>query len=161
MSKTDMGIPLWTVYAGSSLSRPSATDLTRSGPIARASSEWKVRRGGPAPVDRVAVLTGYYWRKRSRGSGGRSLLRAVMQQLGMTARSYHRMLKLARTIADLGGAPSIATHHLVKPSFARPPPVPIAKAAAVPESGVRLRKPKGLHYVNGPHRPARGLASVA
>jgi hypothetical protein len=31
---------------------------------------------------------------------GRSLLRAAMQQLQMSARAYHRILKLARTIAD-------------------------------------------------------------
>jgi magnesium chelatase family protein len=47
-------------------------------------------------------------------TGGRSLLRAAMQQLGMTARSYHRILKLARTIADLEGAPDIKTHHLAE-----------------------------------------------
>ena len=43
---------------------------------------------------------------------GRGLLRAAMTQLGMSARSYHRILNLARTIADLEGAPNIATHHL-------------------------------------------------
>jgi hypothetical protein len=32
---------------------------------------------------------------------GQSLMRAAMQQLQMSARAYHRILKLARTIADL------------------------------------------------------------
>jgi len=31
---------------------------------------------------------------------GKSLLRAAMSQLGMSARAFHRILKLARTIAD-------------------------------------------------------------
>jgi magnesium chelatase family protein len=53
-------------------------------------------------------------------SGGRSLLRAAMQQLGMTARSYHRILKLARTIADLEGAPDTKTHHLAEAIQYRP-----------------------------------------
>jgi predicted ATPase with chaperone activity len=35
---------------------------------------------------------------------GKSLLRAAMQQLHMSARAYHRILKLARTIADLAGS---------------------------------------------------------
>jgi len=43
---------------------------------------------------------------------GRGLLRAAMTQLGMSARSYHRVLKLSRTIADLEGVPDIQTHHL-------------------------------------------------
>ncbi len=42
---------------------------------------------------------------------GRSLLRAAMQQLHMSARAYHRILKLARTIADLAGSDEIQTAH--------------------------------------------------
>ena len=45
---------------------------------------------------------------------GRGLLRAAMTQLGMSARSYHRILKLSRTIADLEGARDLATHHLAE-----------------------------------------------
>ena len=45
---------------------------------------------------------------------GKSLLRAAMSQLGMSARAFHRILKLARTIADLEGAPEIKTHHLAE-----------------------------------------------
>jgi len=35
--------------------------------------------------------------------GGRSLLRSAMYQLQMSARAFHRILKLARTIGDLAG----------------------------------------------------------
>ena len=35
---------------------------------------------------------------------GRNLLRAAMQQMNLSARAYHRLLKLGRTIADLWGA---------------------------------------------------------
>ncbi len=34
---------------------------------------------------------------------GRNLLRTAMQQMQMSARAYHRILKLARTVADLEG----------------------------------------------------------
>jgi magnesium chelatase family protein len=42
---------------------------------------------------------------------GRGLVRAAMQQLQMSARAFHRILKLARTIADLAGSERIETPH--------------------------------------------------
>ncbi|MBC7232717.1 MAG: YifB family Mg chelatase-like AAA ATPase [Chloroflexi bacterium] len=51
---------------------------------------------------------------------GKSLLRAAMTQLGMSARAFHRILKLARTIADLEGAAEIKTHHLAEAIQYRP-----------------------------------------
>jgi len=43
-----------------------------------------------------------------------SLLRLAMNQLALSARSFHRVLKLARTIADLAGAETIASSHLAE-----------------------------------------------
>jgi magnesium chelatase family protein len=51
---------------------------------------------------------------------GKSLLRAAMQQLQMSARAYHRILKLARTIADLAGSDAIETPHLAEAIQYRP-----------------------------------------
>jgi len=51
---------------------------------------------------------------------GKSLLRAAMSQLGMSARAFHRILKLARTIADLEGVAEIKTHHLAEAIQYRP-----------------------------------------
>jgi magnesium chelatase family protein len=42
----------------------------------------------------------------------RRLLHQAMQRLQLSARAYHRILKIARTIADLGDAPDIETVHL-------------------------------------------------
>ena len=36
--------------------------------------------------------------------GGETLLRQAMQRLGLSARAYHRVLRVARTLADLAGA---------------------------------------------------------
>ncbi|HFC54038.1 MAG TPA: ATP-dependent protease [Gammaproteobacteria bacterium] len=44
--------------------------------------------------------------------GDHKLLERAIEQLGLSARAYHRILKLARTIADLEGAERIATSHL-------------------------------------------------
>jgi magnesium chelatase family protein len=47
-------------------------------------------------------------------AAGESLLRAAVQQLGLSARAYHRVLKVARTIADLAGAERIGPVHLAE-----------------------------------------------
>src|SRR5512134_496190 len=41
----------------------------------------------------------------------KALMRSAMNQLGMSARAFHRVLKLARTIADLAGAERIHAAH--------------------------------------------------
>jgi magnesium chelatase family protein len=53
---------------------------------------------------------------------GRSLLRAAMKQLHMSARAYHRTrsVKLARTIADLADSDEIQTAHLAEAIQYRP-----------------------------------------
>jgi magnesium chelatase family protein len=42
------------------------------------------------------------------------LLAAAMEQLGLSARAFHRVLKVARTIADLAGSEAIETVHLAE-----------------------------------------------
>jgi magnesium chelatase family protein len=51
---------------------------------------------------------------------GRGLVKAAMQQLQMSARAFHRILKLARTIADLAGSERIETAHLAEAIQYRP-----------------------------------------
>jgi magnesium chelatase family protein len=45
---------------------------------------------------------------------GNALLKSAMSQLQLTARAYHRVLKLARSIADLAGEAQIGTPHLAE-----------------------------------------------
>ncbi|BCX03692.1 MAG: Fis family transcriptional regulator [Candidatus Roseilinea sp.] len=51
---------------------------------------------------------------------GRSLMKAAMNQLQMSARAFHRVLKLARTIADMAGSDRITTVHLAEALQYRP-----------------------------------------
>lgn len=51
---------------------------------------------------------------------GRALMKTAMTQLQMTARAYHRVLKLSRTIADLAGAAQISPQHLAEALQYRP-----------------------------------------
>ncbi len=47
-------------------------------------------------------------------SEGEAMMRMAMRQLGLSARAFDRILKVARTIADLDGAEKIAAHHLAE-----------------------------------------------
>jgi magnesium chelatase family protein len=64
----------------------------------------------PAEIRQYCVLDG----------AGQSLMRSAMTQLQLTARAYHRVLKLARTIADLAGAENIGPSHLAEALQYRP-----------------------------------------
>jgi len=45
---------------------------------------------------------------------GRLLLERAARTLGLSARAYHRVLRVARTIADLEGAETVRPHHLAE-----------------------------------------------
>lgn len=51
---------------------------------------------------------------------GKSLMRSAMTQLNLSARGYHRVLKLARTIVDLAGSEEIQSAHLAEALQYRP-----------------------------------------
>jgi len=43
-----------------------------------------------------------------------ALMRSAMNQMNLSARAYHRILKLARTIADLAGSDAIQQAHIAE-----------------------------------------------
>ena len=45
---------------------------------------------------------------------GRALLARVAEQFGLTARGYHRVLRVARTIADLDASPEVRVPHIAE-----------------------------------------------
>jgi magnesium chelatase family protein len=59
---------------------------------------------GPGHVRRECALEG----------AAQSVMRAAMTQLSLSARAYHRVLKLAGTIADLAAADQIGAAHLAE-----------------------------------------------
>ncbi|MEL6663694.1 MAG: YifB family Mg chelatase-like AAA ATPase [Pseudomonadota bacterium] len=66
-----------------------------------------------ADLDRIAAVD----------QGGAALLSDAAQKLMLTARAYHRTLKVARTIADLEGCDSVRRVHIAEAlSYRRRPP---------------------------------------
>ena len=47
-------------------------------------------------------------------AAGQSLLSDASEKLGFSARAYHRVLKVARTLADLDGADAVGRIHLAE-----------------------------------------------
>lgn len=61
-------------------------------------------RLSPAELDKVGAIT----------SEARCLLEESAERLALTARAYHRMLRVSRTIADLAGAPRVEPPHVAE-----------------------------------------------
>lgn len=54
------------------------------------------------------------------GQEERKYVEEIFKRLHLSARAYHRMLKVARTIADLSGEENITTEHLLEAACYRP-----------------------------------------
>ena len=54
------------------------------------------------------------------GAEEKAFAEKLYDSLQLSARAYHRIIKVARTIADLEGAERIGTEHLMEASFYRP-----------------------------------------
>jgi magnesium chelatase family protein len=77
----------------------------------RAARDLQMKRAGklnslltPRQIDQHCALDG----------AGRALVGRAMDRLGLSARGIHRVLKLARTLADLAGEPRINPAHLTE-----------------------------------------------
>lgn len=66
-------------------------------------SKSNARLGGKE-LDRVCALDG----------AQTDLLEHAMENLGLSARAYHRILRVARTLADMEGSENLATQHITE-----------------------------------------------
>jgi len=71
-------------------------------------------------VANADMRVGEIWQFCKLQAEGQSLMRAAMTQLNLSACGYHRVLKLARTIADLAGSEEIQPAHLTEALQSRP-----------------------------------------
>jgi len=81
--------------------------------VAAARGRQGVRGGGASPCN--ADLGGSTLRTvAAPDAGGRRLLETAMERLGLTGRGHDRVLRVARTIADLEGADRLSAAHVAE-----------------------------------------------
>lgn len=91
---------------------PSATVAERVA-AARARQRGRFPAGHPAPHNASLDARGVR-HCCPLGDDARRLVEAAFERLGLSARAFHRVLKVARTIADLAGLESLAAPHLAE-----------------------------------------------
>ena len=107
----------WCVFGGG-----SARAVVRFVAIAERERIWVERTKDDLRVRLVRreVRQIHVVKKTGLDGAGQSLMRAAVRQLRLSARGYHRVLKLARTIADLACSPQIGPAHLAEAIQYRP-----------------------------------------
>jgi magnesium chelatase family protein len=70
--------------------------------------------GLPAATSNASAPAGVIEKVAALDSGGTALIREAAERLLLSARGFHRTLKLARTIADLDGSEPVARRHLAE-----------------------------------------------
>ena len=83
--------------------------------VVRAREVQRKRFRGTAGVHTNAMMNSRMLREYGRiDTEARTLLERAMERLSLSARAYDRILKVARTIADLAGDPQIAAVHIAE-----------------------------------------------
>ena len=88
--------------------------------VEQASKRQRHRFAGTSVQTNADMGPAEVWEHCKLDDAAQSLARAAMEQLQLSARAYHRTLKLSRTIADLAGEDSIGVSHLAEAVQYRP-----------------------------------------
>ncbi len=82
--------------------------------VERARQRQQERFNGKVTTCNAAMSPGQLRRFCNLEGSGQKLMEAVTDRLGLSARTYTRILKVARTIADLAGKDQIQQEHLAE-----------------------------------------------
>jgi len=101
----------WADLAGDGRAEPSRAVAAR----VAAARRIQTRRLRGARVHTNAQMPAAHVRRHCRlESGAQEILKSAVEQFGLSARGHDRLLKVARTIADLAGADLLAPAHVAE-----------------------------------------------
>ena len=115
LDRIDLHVEVASLGLGELRRGPGETTSTVAARVARARERQRFRFGAkaPSPVNAALGPDGVA-AHCPLDAAGRSLLDAAFDRLGLSARAVHRILKVARTIADLAGTDKIAAAHVAE-----------------------------------------------
>ncbi len=118
MDRIDLRVEVPAVSAAD-LIRPAAAEKSAAvaARVARARDVQRLRfeeLGAPGISTNAQCSTALIERVAEPDAAGAALLRDAAEKLGFSARAYHRVLKVARTLADLDGTDTIGRIHLAE-----------------------------------------------
>ena len=102
---------------GADMGEDSATVRQR---VERASGQQRQRFVGTGIRSNADMGPAEVWEHCKLDNAAQGLAKAAMEQLHLSARAFHRTLKLSRTIADLAGAEDIGVVHVAEAVQYRP-----------------------------------------
>jgi len=118
LDRIDLMIEVPAVNAADLLLPPSAEGSAEVAARVAAARQIQIRRYAALGLPHVfanAAAPGSIIEEAARPDvAGMALLREASERLNLSARGFHRMLKLARTIADLDGATTVGRPHLAE-----------------------------------------------
>jgi magnesium chelatase family protein len=109
LDRIDLRVEVPALTPGELMDAPAGEDsVAVRARVTRARERQQARQGGPN-----AQLAGRSLEERARETpDARKLLRAAIERLGLSARAHHRVLRVARTIADLESAKQVDARHV-------------------------------------------------
>jgi magnesium chelatase family protein len=113
IDRIDMAIDVPAI-APEEIASAGVADEEPSARVRERVSEARERQLARQGVPNARLPVGDLARHCSPGAEGHELAMRAMARLALSARAYHRILKVARTIADLAGTDRIATAHVAE-----------------------------------------------
>jgi magnesium chelatase family protein len=114
MDRIDLRVPVRPVRSDDLLRLPAGDTSQVVRDRVNAARRVQAQRFRRRRVSRLNafMLPGSIERYCQLSSEGREVLREAVDRLGLSARGFHRVLKVSRTIADLAGEPAVLPLHL-------------------------------------------------